>query len=135
MAKKNRRSRFKFRASSRAPRYFTRRSRSRRGSSSGMGGDLGQALAGTAYGFGRSYLSDLVKPVTDKLPLGDYADNIVLGALGWALKRGKIPLLNKVKMTKDIGNAMMITEFVLLGSDIKTNMSGTKSTSSGSTGF
>ena len=89
----------------------------RRKRSSGMG-DLGVILAGMIYGAGREKLNNVVAPITSKIPLGYTADNIVLGGISYLLMKGKIPFLNKIKMSRDIGKAGLIIESALLGQDI-----------------
>jgi len=86
------------------------------------------ALASAAYGFGRPYLEKLIAPVTEKLPLGGYADEIVLGTAGYFMAKGKI---SSNPMVKNVGKAMLVIEAARLGANVGGNLiAGTSSSSS-----
>jgi hypothetical protein len=104
----------------------------RRRARSGLG-DMGMIVGGMAYGAARSKLSSLVSPITSKIPLGYTADNIVLGGISYLLMKGKIPFLNKIKMTRNIGKAGLILESALLGSEVISGTAG--STTANKTSF
>lgn len=87
--------------------------------SSSRAGDLGMVLSGMAYGASREWLSQKIEPLTSKIPGGYLADNLVLGATGYLLYKGKIPFLNKYAMTKEVGKAMVYVESALAGVDLK----------------
>lgn len=89
-----------------------------RRSGSGSGNVMGTILGGVAYGAGRQYAANLVKPITDKVPMGNYADNIVMGAISYFLAKGKIPFLNKIPMARDIGKAGLVIESAMIGQEI-----------------
>jgi len=114
-----------------------KRMRSSRRSSSGIGGDFALIGGAMAYGAGREWLSDKLQPVTTQVAgvAGSYADEVVLGALGYFMMKGKIPLLNKVGMTRDIGRAMVVIEAARIGqSALSSVMPGQSTTSSNSSG-
>ena len=103
-----------------------------RSSSSGMSGIIGKVTASILYGASRQWLSEKLQPLTEKVPGGVYADNLVLGGLSYALATGKIPGINKIPMARDIGQSGLIVESALLGVDLKNNiMPGTDTSSSG----
>jgi len=64
------------------------------------------------YGAGRQYLVILAKPLTSMVPLGQYADEAVLGTAGYLLaKKGK-------GMLKNVGTAMLTIEAASLGAGL-----------------
>lgn len=120
------RRRFGRRGSFRGFRRGVRRSRS---SSSGLS-PLKIVLPAAAYGAARQYLSNLIAPVTSMIPLGNYADEVVLGGLGWyAATKGK-------GIIKQVGTAMLIVEAASIGHQLigSTGMASTTSTQSNSQG-
>lgn len=90
-----------------------------RKSATEAGKGLGMVLAGMAYGASREWVSQKIEPLTSKLPGGYLADNVVLGATGYLLYKGKIPFLNKYAVTREVGKAMVYVESALAGVDIK----------------
>lgn len=102
-----------------APRSFRRARRS--GSSSGAN-VMGIAIGGMAYGAGREYVSQKLAPLTAKIPAGELADEVGMGILSWALATGKIPVINKYSVTKDIGRAGLAIESARVGSYLGANM-------------
>lgn len=68
-----------------------------------------------AYGGGRQYLSNLLSPLTQRIPLGDIADELTLFTINYFLAKGKIPLLNKLKVFRSIGKAGMLIESARIG--------------------
>jgi hypothetical protein len=62
---------------------------------------------------------------------GQYADEIVMGGLGYLLMKGKIPLLNKWSITRDIGKAALIIESARIGASLGGGLLSTTSTASG----
>ena len=94
--------------------YFKRRRKSK-----GLGGGItGIVIGGVAYGVGRQYISNLIAPLTSKIPLGQYADNVAMGLVSWALATGKIPLIKKIPMSRDIGKAGLAIEAAFAGQDL-----------------
>ncbi len=68
-----------------------------------------------AYGALRAKLSQLITPVTSAVPLGGYADEVVLGTIGWfAAKKGR-------GMIKEAGKAMLTVEAFSLGNQVVGN--------------
>jgi len=75
-----------------------------------------------AYGAGRVYLSQLVAPVTSKIPLGNYADEVVLGVGGYLLaKKGN-------GMVRDFGRAMLTVEAAAVGHQLMSQGLGSVTT-------
>jgi hypothetical protein len=82
-----------------------------------MAGDVSKVVGGAAYGAAREYLSNLMRPVSDKVPVvGDYGDEVVLGAFSWMLMKGKIPLLKQLPISREIGKAGLYIESARVGS-------------------
>jgi len=80
-------------------------------------------LGGAVYGVGRQYVSNLISPLTSKIPLGNLADNLAMGLVSYyAAKKG-------TGMVKEIGRAGLYIEAALAGQDL---MSGGLSNISGS---
>jgi hypothetical protein len=90
--------------------YFKAKRRSRRRSSSVSAQKL--VLPAVLYGAGRQYLVNLATPLTSMVPLGQYADEAVLGIAGYYLaKKGR-------GMMKEVGRSMLIVEAASLGSGL-----------------
>lgn len=101
----------------------SRRTRSFMGG--GLMGDVKTFASGAAYGYARPMLSNLVTPLSNKLPIGDAADNVACGiALMLVKKFIKMPLISKV------ADAGLAVEGAMLGQELKGGMTG--STTSGS---
>jgi hypothetical protein len=92
-----------------------------------LGGEMGIIIGGAAYGAGRQYVAKAIEPLTSKIPLGNYADNIGMGLLSYFVAKGKIPLINKIPMSKEIGRAGLYIESAMLGSEILNKTTGTTS--------
>jgi len=88
---------------------------------------LNLALGAAIYGFGRPYLEKAIAPITDKIPLGGYADEVVLGTVGYFAAKGK---LGSNSMIKNIGKAMLVIEAARIGANVGGNI--ISSTNSGS---
>lgn len=99
-------------------RFFKRASR--RGGSRGGGGDFALIGGAMAYGAGREWLSAKLQPLTAPVAgvAGNYADEVVLGTLGYFLMKGKIPLANKVGVMRDVGRAMVVIEAARIGQSV-----------------
>jgi len=99
-------------------RGFSRKTRSRSGSSSNP---MNVLIPAALYGAGRPYISGLVSPISSMLPLGQYADEAVLGIGGYFLaKKGR-------GMIKNIGTAMLTVEAASIGSQLIGNVGGSNS--------
>lgn len=97
----------------------------RRRSGGSRGGDslLMQAGAAAAYGALRPKVEQWIQPVTSKIPIaGNYVDEVALGLFGYALAKGKIPML-KGKTARATGKAMLIIEAARVGSGIAQGVS------------
>jgi hypothetical protein len=92
----------------------------RSGRSSFGGGDLAVVGGAAVYGAAREWLSEKLQPITQPVAgvAGGYADEVVLGIAGYLMSKGKIPLLNKVPMSRDIGRAALIIEAARIGSGV-----------------
>ena len=79
-------------------------------------------ISGAGYGAVREKLNQLLTPITARVPLGIYADEVALGALGWAAAKGKF---GNNKTIKNMGRAALTVESALIGQTlVKTGMSG-----------
>ena len=94
--------------------YFGRkRHSSRRGSARNYG--ISGLLAAGAYGAARGFIANKLQPLTSKIPLGSYADNIGMIALLLGLKKFvKNPLISQ------FADKGLIVEGALIGSEIVT---------------
>lgn len=98
---------------------FKRKSRSRRFSFFKRKGRSQSSLkptqimvGGAIYGVGRTYLSNMIAPITSKVPFGNLADNVVLGAIGYfAAKKGR-------GLIKQVGISALAVESALAGQDL-----------------
>ena len=109
-----------------ARRTFTRKvRRSHSGKSSGLN-PLMVIIPAAAYGALREQVSQLIAPLTSKIPLGQYADEVVFAGLGYlAAKKGK-------GMVKGLGYGMLSVEFAALGSQVFGSMGQSGTTMSNS---
>ncbi len=106
--------RFKRRARARS---FGRKAHRRSGRSSGIT-PMKIIIPAAIYGAGRQYLVNLAAPLTSKIPLGQYADEAVLGVAGYMLaKKGK-------GFLKNVGISMLTIEAASLGSGLIGGMGG-----------
>jgi len=81
-------------------------------------------LAGAAaYGGLRSKVSDMLVPLSSKIPAGEYADEIACGIAAWAL--GKF-----VPAARPITDAALVIEASRIGATLAGNMGGSTSTAS-----
>jgi len=65
-----------------------------------------------AYGAVRKFLSQLVSPVTEKVPMGQFADEAVVGASNYLIAKNSSGMIKKVAMKG------LIVENALIGSEI-----------------
>jgi hypothetical protein len=70
-------------------------------------------FGGMVYGGLRSKVAQLVSPVTSKIPLGNYADEAVMGALSYFVAKGKVKFI-----PKEIGLAGLMIESAVIGQDV-----------------
>jgi len=80
-----------------------------------MSGDVALIAGSMIYGAGREFLSQKLEPLTKNIPAGDFADELTLGTLSYFMAKGKIPVLNKVKITREIGRAGLTIEAARVG--------------------
>lgn len=92
--------------------------------SKSMGGDLLKVGGGLAYGAGRQWVSDKLAPVSERVAgvAGQYADELVMGGLGYLMMKGKIPFLNKFGITRKIGEAAVYIESARVGAGLASGM-------------
>ena len=70
------------------------------------------------YGAGRQYLVNMARPLTSKIPLGNYADEAVFGVAGYMLaKKGK-------GIVKQLGLAALTIEAASLGNQLVGTIGG-----------
>jgi hypothetical protein len=115
--------RFKRRTARRAS--FGRKARTRHSSRSGGLNPLNLIIAGGAYGALRNTLSGIIAPVTNMLPLGQYSDEAIFGALGYFLAK------KQKGMLKSLGYSMLSVEAAAVGSNLSSGI-GTNTTDSNS---
>ena len=72
-------------------------------------------LGAGLYGLGREYVSGLISPITNALPLGQYTDEVAMLITSYGLSKGKIPLLNKIKILREAGKAGIAIESSNIG--------------------
>lgn len=122
---------------------ITRKKMSRKGSFFGKGNtalgvDIGGALGAGAYGAGRQVVSNWLQeqaakvPLLDKIPGTEYGDELLMMALNLTLKNGRVPLLNikvpyinKLPLSKEIGTAGYYIEAARIGAGLASGMSTT----------
>lgn len=80
------------------------------------------AVGAFAYGAMRqATLAKVVDPVLNNIQLpvvgqmAQYTDEAAMFALSWAISKGKVPFVNKVKVSRSIGRAGMLIEASRLG--------------------
>lgn len=121
--------RFKRFARVRSGSRFKRRSRSRKGNSTGS--LTGTLIGAAVYGAGREWMSNKLSPLTSKVPAGDLADEVTLGAISYFMAKGSIPLLNKVPYSREIGRAGLTIEAARAGAYLGGRMIPSASPSNG----
>jgi hypothetical protein len=105
--------------------YIKSKSR-RKSTSSGNGGIMALIGGAMIYGAFREKASDAIQPLTSKIPLGNIADEVVLGAAGYfAAKKG-------TGIVKEIGKAALTIEAARIGEAVvngQLNLSGNSQSS------
>lgn len=110
-----------------APKKMRRRSKS-----SAFSGLTGVVVGGMAYGGLREYASNQLAALTKGTTLsflGNYSDEVTMGFLSYLMMKGKIPLLNKIPMTREIGKAGLYIESARAGSQLFSNVVTSKAPS------
>ncbi len=73
-----------------------------------------KAIAGGfIYGLARGKVASLISPLTSKIPMGQYADELGMGVLNYYIAKGKIPMI-----PKNVGLAGLAIESFVIGQDI-----------------
>lgn len=103
------------RVSSGFRRFKRRGRRSSRGGSLSGGGAMGILVGGAVYGAGREWASNQLQPVLSKLPGGDLADELGMATLAYFVAKGKVPIVNKIPYSKEIGRAGLTIEAARVG--------------------
>lgn len=119
MAKKRR----SFRRKAKTAVKYARRRKSKTG-----GNITPLIVGGFVYGGVREYMSNLLMPLTEKIPLGDLSDEIVLLGVDWALAKRKIPVIKGFKMASQIGKAGLMLESARIGSYFLGRMTAPRTT-------
>lgn len=86
--------------------------RARRGRSSSSLNPMSLIVGGALYGAVRQYASNALQPVTSMIPLGNIADEVVLGTAGYLLATKTSGML------KDVGRAALTIEAARIGEAI-----------------
>jgi hypothetical protein len=97
-----------------------------------MSGVTAMLIGAGLYGAGREYASTRLMPLTAKVPAGNYADELVMGAVSYAMMKGKIPFLNKIKVTRDIGRAGLTIEAARVGAGLSAGLAPSTGATGGS---
>jgi len=71
---------------------------------------MGLAVGAGLYGAFRNFISNLVGGFTRNLPLGGFADELVLGTIGYQMARR-----GRMQLTKDIGLSALAVEAARVG--------------------
>lgn len=84
---------------------------------------MNPAIGALAYGLGREWTLGKLDPLLARVPVAgfQYVDEAAMFALSWAMAKGKIPFLNKVKASRAIGRAGMMIEAYRVGSSLAQN--------------
>ena len=99
----------RFRRKARSSRRFGKARRSR--GKSGLS-PMGMILPAALYGAGRGALSNLIAPLTSKIPLGNYTDEAVFGVAGFLMaKKGR-------GLIKQLGTSMLVVEAASIGNQV-----------------
>lgn len=76
---------------------------------------FGTIAGAMIYGAGREWTSNKLAPITAKIPFGDLSDEALMGVLSYFIAKGKIPLINRIPLSKDIGLAGLTIESARVG--------------------
>lgn len=87
-------------------------------------------LAAGVYGAVRPKVEQWVNPITSRIPIaGNYADEVVLGAAGYIMAKGKMPFF-KGSLARNAGKAILILEAARVGSGLSQGIMPTGSNNS-----
>lgn len=108
----------------------------RKARSSGMSKDLMHFGTATAYGFGRGYLNAGVRTLANKLGLGavNVSDELLLLGTNYAIMKGYVPGIKKIKIAKDIASRGFTIESAFVGAQIAQKVMNRASSSAPSSG-
>lgn len=107
--------------------FFAKRSRSR-SRRSGSGNPMAMIIPAMAYGAVREKISTALTPLTSKIPLGNIADEVVLGLAAYLVAKKTSGLLSQV------GKAALVIEAARIGeAAISGALGGMASSSTGVT--
>jgi C4-dicarboxylate transporter len=84
---------------------------------------MNHVLLPMAYGAGRATIVNFAQPITSRVPLGNYADELVLGVGGYLLAKKSSGTL------KEVGKAVLMIESASLGSQLVSNNMGSSNSS------
>jgi len=105
-----------------ARRSYKKASPRRRKTKSMITGLVGQAVGAMAYGAIRERMSIALDPIAQRLPFGQYADEAVMIGANYLVATGKVPLLNKVPMLRNVAKAGLMIEAARFGEQITRGM-------------
>ena len=108
-----------------------RKKRSYRRSGKIVSGVMGTLLGAAVYGGLRARLSNMVSPLTAKIPLGNIADEVAMLGVGYGAKK---LVGHKVPLVKQIANAGMLIEAARIGEATATGQLGITNGASTSSG-
>jgi len=109
------RKRFGFRRKAKSAARSFKRSVRKQGSTANL---MTTMLAAGAYGATRPFIEEKIAPFTSKIPMvGNYADEVALGTVGYLLAKGKMPFF-KGKLAKSAGTAILVIESARVGSGL-----------------
>jgi len=86
-------------------------------------GLVGQAVGAAAYGAVRERMSIALDPITQRVPMGQYADEAVMLTANYLLASGKVPFVNKVPFVRQVAKAGLMIEAARLGEQLVRGMS------------
>lgn len=84
--------------------------------------DLITMAGAMGYGAVREKVSNMLEPLTQKVPAGDVSDEVAMGALSYLMMKGKIPVISKYPVMKAIGRAGFIIESARAGQYLANNV-------------
>lgn len=69
------------------------------------------------YGVGREWTLGKLDPLIQKIPIPgvQYTDELAMFGVSWLLAKGKIPVVNKAKISRSVGRAGMMIEAYRIG--------------------
>jgi len=118
----------RFRRKARSRSSFKRYGKARRSRGKSGISPMGMILPAALYGAGRGALSNLIAPLTSKIPLGNYTDEAVFGVAGYLMaKKGR-------GIIKQLGTSMLVVEAASIGNQVAGGALG-GSTSGASTSY